>query len=154
MIKVLVVVSAAAALLAGCAQTPPAAPTISAAAGPVPAGVPIWKQGLTPAMASSTLAPIAGKLTATPPNEIPIDKLKLPPGFKVELWAHGLPGGRAMARSASGKIYVGTRGIGRVYEITDDGGHRPRAGRQADPARRDVPQGFPVRDRDRQGAAL
>ena len=29
-----------------------------------------------------------------------------------------------MARGESGKIYIGTRGIGRVYEVTDTGGQR------------------------------
>ena len=35
-------------------------------------------------------------MTETPASEIPIDKLKLPKGFKVEIWATGLPGARAM----------------------------------------------------------
>ena len=75
-------------------------------------------------MASSTLAPLAGKLTVTPASQIPIDKLRMPAGFKVEIWATGLPGGRAMTRGDDGKIYVGTRGIGRVYEVTDGGSAR------------------------------
>ncbi|RTZ39251.1 sorbosone dehydrogenase family protein [Candidimonas sp. SYP-B2681] len=75
-------------------------------------------------MSSSTLAPMAGKLTVTPASEIPIDKLSMPAGFKAEIWATGLPGGRAMARGDDGKVYVGTRGIGRVYEVTDAGGSR------------------------------
>ncbi|MFM8667051.1 MAG: PQQ-dependent sugar dehydrogenase, partial [Betaproteobacteria bacterium] len=58
------------------------------------------------------------------PEQIALDKLKVPAGFTLELWAHGLPGGRAMARADNGKVYVGTRGIGRVYEITDNGGQR------------------------------
>src|SRR5207302_4253943 len=58
------------------------------------------------------------------PAEIPVDSIKLPEGFKTELWAHGLPGARAMARGPRGKIYVGTRQIGRVYEVTDQGGKR------------------------------
>ena len=113
-----------AALAAGCAQTPPPAPVLSAAAAPAPAGAPAWQQGRVGQSASSTLAPIPGKLTATPPAEIPVDKLKLPPGFKAELWAHGMPGVRAMVRTESGKVYAGTRGIGRVYEISDSGGQR------------------------------
>ncbi|AEG94515.1 PQQ-dependent sugar dehydrogenase [Ramlibacter tataouinensis] len=111
-------------LAAGCAQNPPPAPTVSAAAAPVPAGVPAWQQGRSQDMAASRLAPLAGKLTATPPGEIALQNLKLPPGFKVELWAHGMPGVRAMSRTESGKIYAGTRGIGRVYEITDNGSER------------------------------
>jgi len=75
-------------------------------------------------MASSTLAPLAGKMTVTPADQIPINRIKLPPGFKVEIWATGLPGGRAMAMGDNGKIYVGTRGIGRVYEVSDTGSAR------------------------------
>ena len=96
------------------AQTPVAAP----------APPPAWKQGMPATMANSTLAPLAGKLTVTPAAEIPVDKIKLPPGFKAEVWATGLPGGRAMALADDGKIYVGTRGIGRVYEVSDKGSER------------------------------
>ncbi|MDP3708633.1 MAG: PQQ-dependent sugar dehydrogenase [Polaromonas sp.] len=85
---------------------------------------PAWKQGMPADLADSRLAPHAGKLTATPESDIPIDKLKLPPGFKAEIWSTGTPGIRAMARGDSGKIYAGTRPIGRVYEITDNGKER------------------------------
>jgi glucose/arabinose dehydrogenase len=89
-----------------------------------PAPPPAWHQGKPPAMAPSKLAPHAGKMTETGRGDIPIDKLNLPPGFAVEIWATGLTGGRAMARGDDGKIYVGTRGIGRVYEVTDQGDRR------------------------------
>jgi glucose/arabinose dehydrogenase len=86
---------------------------------------PAWHQGKPPAMGESKLAPHPGKMTETPASDIPVKKLKAPQGFKVELWATGLPGGRAMALSDDGKkVYVGTRGIGRVYEVTDEGGKR------------------------------
>ena len=62
------------------------------AAAPPPA----WQQGKPPALAESKLAPLAGKMTETPASEIPIDKLKLPKGFKAEIWASGLVGARAM----------------------------------------------------------
>jgi glucose/arabinose dehydrogenase len=64
-------------------------------------------------------------LAQTAPSDIPLDRLKLPRGFKAELWASGLPGGRTMALSDDGKkVYVGTRSIGRVYEVTDAGDKR------------------------------
>jgi glucose/arabinose dehydrogenase len=86
---------------------------------------PAWHQGKSAKQADSKLAPHAGKMTETPAGEIPISKLKLPRGFKAEVWASGMPGGRAMAASEDGKkIYVGTRVIGRVYEVTDDGAKR------------------------------
>jgi glucose/arabinose dehydrogenase len=86
---------------------------------------PAWHQGKPPAMGESKLAPHPGKMTETPASEIPVSKLKVPAGFKVELWASGLPGGRAMALSEDGKkVYVGTRVIGRVYEVSDEGAKR------------------------------
>lgn len=89
-----------------------------------PAPPPAWQQGKPPAMADSKLAPLAGKMTETPASEIPINNLKLPKGFKVEIWATGIPGGRAIAAGDKGKYYVGTRAIGRVYEVTDHGDKR------------------------------
>ena len=119
---------ASAFALAACQSPPPApaatAPAPAAAAAPAAPPPPAWQQGRTSEYANSTLAPVPGKLTATPAAEIPLTNFKLPPGFKAEIWATGLVGGRAMTRGDSGKVYVGTRGIGRVYEVTDSGGQR------------------------------
>jgi hypothetical protein len=79
----------------------PAAPAASATPAPPP---PAWQQGRTADQASSKLAPLPGRNTVTPASEIPIDKFKLPPGFKAEIWATGMPGARAMARGEGGKI--------------------------------------------------
>ena len=107
------------ALLSACQTPPPTAASAAPAAAP-----PAWQQGRLPGQAGSTLAPVAGKLTATPASDIPVASFKLPPGFKAEIWATGMPGARAMARAENGKIYLGTRGIGRVYELTDNGSTR------------------------------
>ena len=115
--------AAVALALAGCAQVA-TQPQVSPVAQPLPANVPAWQQGRDPAQAASPLAPHAGRMTAVPASEIPVNTLRLPPGFKIELWAAGMPGIRAMERTRSGKIYAGTRGIGRVYEITDNGRER------------------------------
>jgi glucose/arabinose dehydrogenase len=96
----------------------------SVAPAPAAPPPPAWKQGITPDQADSKLAPLAAKMTVTPADEIPIKNLKLPPGFKIEIWASGMPGARAMARGDNGKIYIGTRFIGRVYELTDNGKDR------------------------------
>jgi glucose/arabinose dehydrogenase len=85
---------------------------------------PGWAQGRPPELENSPLAPHPGKLTVTPADQIPIDKLLLPPGFKIELWAHGMPGARMMARGDKGTIFVGTRQIGRVYAVIDKGDTR------------------------------
>lgn len=117
-----------AALLAGCANQPAtpqasAAQPAAAAATPAPQA-PAWQQGRPASMADSRLAPLAGKNTVTQAAEIPLNKLKLPPGFKIEVWSTGTPGIRAITRGDSGKVYGGTRGLGRVYEITDKGTER------------------------------
>ena len=114
----------AALLLAACQSMSPQATAPAAPAAAAPAPPPAWQQGRTADQASSKLAPHAGRMTATPASEIPVSNFKLPPGFKAEVWATGIPGGRAMARGEGGKIYVGTRAIGRVYEITDNGTQR------------------------------
>ncbi len=111
----------AAAVAAACA----ASFVTAAQSQDKPKPPPAWHQGKPPAHAESKLAPHPGKMTETPASEIPISKLKLPAGFKAEIWASGLPGGRAMALSEDGtKVYIGTRGIGRVYEVTDEGSKR------------------------------
>ena len=42
-------------------------------------------QGRPPEMANSPLAPHAPRLTVTPPDRIPLDRLRVPEGFRVEL---------------------------------------------------------------------
>jgi len=107
------IVSSALAAVASIAQ--------AQAPAAAPAPPPAWKQGLPASMADSKLAPLAGKMTVTEASEIPLDKIKLPAGFRAEIFATGMPGARAMARGDDGKIYIGTRAIGRVYELSADG---------------------------------
>ena len=106
--------------LAACAQVAKHEEKVevSAAANPnVPEGTPMWKQGMQNLGEKVALAPHAGKLVQTPPGEIALGQLKVPPGFKIEIWASGIPGARMMTRAPNGNVYVGTRGIGRVYEV-------------------------------------
>ena len=116
---------AAAALAApGLAWAQAPAPTTPAPAAAAPAAPPAWQQGRPPEMATSNLAPHSPRLTATAPDAIPTASLRVPEGFKVELWASGLPGARAMALGPNGTVFVGTRVIGRVYAVRDQGGQR------------------------------
>jgi glucose/arabinose dehydrogenase len=85
---------------------------------------PAWKQGQPASMADSKLAPHATPMTVTPVDKIQLGKLKVPAGFKVEIWAHGIPGARMMVRGDKGTLFIGTRVIGKVYAVTDKGGTR------------------------------
>ena len=62
--------------------------------------------------------------TVTPVDKLPLDKIKLPAGFKAEVWSSGHPGGRTMVMGDKGTMFMGTRVIGRVYA-------HHRQGRQA-----------------------
>lgn len=70
------------------------------------------------------LKPHPSPLTVTPLEKITVDKLKVPAGFKVEIWAHGMPGARMMTRGDKGTIFIGTRVHGKVYAVTDKDGKR------------------------------
>jgi glucose/arabinose dehydrogenase len=86
--------------------------------------VPGWAQGRPAELENSPLAPHAGKMTVTPADQVPVGHIRLPPGFKAEVWASGMPGARMMAQGDKGTMFFGSRGIGRVYAVTDNGGTR------------------------------
>ena len=62
--------------------------------------------------------------TVTPVDKLPLDKIKLPDGFKAEVWSSGHPGARTMVIGPKGTMFMGTRGLGRVYAIVDKGDRR------------------------------
>jgi glucose/arabinose dehydrogenase len=100
-----------------------ALPPLAALAQQAPA-VPGGQQGRPDSMAASPLAPHSPKMTVTAPDRLPIAALKVPDGFKVEVWAHRAPGARMMAEGPNGTVFVGTRTIGRVYAVSEEGGQR------------------------------
>ncbi|BBJ00565.1 sorbosone dehydrogenase [Ferrigenium kumadai] len=53
-------------------------------------------------------------------RELPLDRIKLPPGFKISLYADNVPGARSMVLGPDGSLYVGTRGD-KVYAVRNDG---------------------------------
>ncbi|HEY7128728.1 MAG TPA: sorbosone dehydrogenase family protein [Nitrospira sp.] len=53
---------------------------------------------------------------------LPIDNLKLPPGFSVTLFASGVTNARGMALGQKGTVFVGSRKEGRVYALVDENG--------------------------------
>ena len=85
---------------------------------------PSWAQGRRGELESSTLAPHPPGLTSLPANEIPVDKIKVPPGFEVTVYASGAPNARSMTFGKNGTLFVGTRFPGAVYAVVDKGGKR------------------------------
>ena len=53
---------------------------------------------------------------------IPLELVKLPPGFKIDIYATGIPNARSMALSPRGILFVGTRKAGNVYAVLDPNG--------------------------------
>ena len=62
------------------------------------------------------LAAATALSTAAAERHLPIESIRLPPGFRIALYADGVPNARAMAVSPSGTLFVGTSG-GEVYAI-------------------------------------
>ena len=55
---------------------------------------------------------------AAPP--VQLEKIKLPAGFRISIFAEGLRNARSLAQSPSGTIFVGTDRAGSVYALRDD----------------------------------
>ncbi|HMV00806.1 MAG TPA: PQQ-dependent sugar dehydrogenase [Rhodocyclaceae bacterium] len=61
--------------------------------------------------------------TATAVADLPVESLRLPPGFALETVAR-VPNARAMTRGAGRIVYVGSRDAGRVYAVEFDSAWR------------------------------
>lgn len=46
--------------------------------------------------------------------------IRLPPGFKMKLFAAGIADARSMTRGKNGTLFVGTRQAGKVYAVVDE----------------------------------
>lgn len=53
---------------------------------------------------------------------LPLEKLMLPEGFKISLFAKGIDGARSMAMGDNGTLYVGTRTENTLYAVEDSDG--------------------------------
>lgn len=53
---------------------------------------------------------------------LPLDRLKLPEGFQIEIYAEGIDGARSMAMGDNGTLFVGTRNENKVYALRDEDG--------------------------------
>src|SRR6202167_6418894 len=76
--------------------------------------------------AQKGLAPPSGPPTGASEAELAtmMKKIKLPPGFKIEVYAPGVLAARQMAWGDKGTLFVGSFGLGNVYAITDKDGKK------------------------------
>jgi glucose/arabinose dehydrogenase len=103
--------------------TPPAAAPAAAPAAPaLPPGSPLI--GRPDNEAAAKLAPVSAPPIATAADKLPVAKLKVPPGFNIEVYAAGLANARSLAQGDKGTVFVGSRLVDKVYAIVDKDGKR------------------------------
>ena len=96
----------------------------SAAAQAPPGFSPLDKSNPAASKQDAGLKPHPTPPIATAVDKLPLDKIKLPAGFKAEVWSSGHPAARTMVMGDKGTMFMGTRVIGRVYAITNKDGKR------------------------------
>src|SRR5262249_26107459 len=66
---------------------------------------------------------IMGLLCVVPPaysaSALPLEKIKLSPGFSISIYARDVPDARSMTLSPNGTLFVGTRQTGKIYAVLD-----------------------------------
>jgi glucose/arabinose dehydrogenase len=72
----------------------------------------------------TTLHQFENNLFGRPSGELPVDKLKVPPGFKVEVWAEGVVEARSLALGDKGTVFVSNRLQSNIYAVTEKNGKR------------------------------
>jgi len=79
-------------------------------------------------------------------GDLDLSRIKLPPGFRIEVFASGVENARSLALSPNGTLFVGSRSAGNVYAVIDrDSDHQ--ADRVVRIARGlDMPNGVALRD--------
>ncbi len=111
------------ALAQGVPAAPPAAgapkPPIGAQSSAVPG-----RPDIPNAEAASKLRNVAPPPIPPSADKLPIAQLKLPPGFKVEIYASGIANARSLRLGDKGTVFVGNRILDKVYAIVERGGKR------------------------------
>jgi glucose/arabinose dehydrogenase len=116
---------ALAGLLAGgpvAAQAPATPPAPSTAEAPPPAGSPL--SGRPETEAARRLAPVAHPPIPTAADKLPVAKIRVPQGFRVEVFASGIPNARSLRVGDRGTVFVGSRTMGKVHAVVTRDGRR------------------------------
>jgi glucose/arabinose dehydrogenase len=108
--------------------TPPGAPA-PAATKPIPPmqAVPTTVPGrpdVPNAEVEKQLRNVAPSPFGLPVDQLPTGQLRVPKGFKVELYASGIPNARSLRVGDKGTVFVSNRLLDKVYAIVDRNGKR------------------------------
>ena len=86
---------------------------------------PFWAKGRPKSGTGAAMAPVPAFPIPTAADALPIAKIKLPPGFKAEVWASGILDARGMRQGDKGTVFVSSLfAAGKIYAVTDKGGKR------------------------------
>jgi glucose/arabinose dehydrogenase len=103
-------------------SAPPPAAAPAPAAPALPPGSPLIGRPSTDG--AMKLAPIPPPPIAAAADKLPIDHLTAPKGFKIEVYASGIPDARSLRLGDKGTVFVGNRLQDKVYAIVDKDGKR------------------------------
>jgi hypothetical protein len=98
-------------------------PANSPAAAPLPPGSPMNGRPAG-SEAAAKLAPVAPPPIAAAVDKLPTAKLKVPPGFNIEVYAAGIANARSLAEGDKGTVFVGSRLVDKVYAVINKDGKR------------------------------
>jgi len=79
-------------------------------------------------------------------DAIRVDQIKLPPGFKISVYASGVANAREMALGSKGTLFVGSRTAGNVYAVIPPADETSRAQVLKIAAGLNMPSGVAFRD--------
>ncbi len=86
----------------------------------------VWR--VAAALAVAALAGLTGlpgaAADATPADRLPLARITLPPGFKAEVFAAGVPDARSLREGDAGTVFVSSRSAGKVHAIVEKDGRR------------------------------
>jgi glucose/arabinose dehydrogenase len=72
--------------------------------------------------AAMRLAPLAGPSQPTAADKLPVNALKLPRGFKIEVYAGGVANARSLRVGDKGTVFAGTSLLDKVYAVVSKDG--------------------------------
>ena len=80
---------------------------------------------VTSAVALSLAAGCGGRNAPVDSASLPLDQIRLPPGFAISVYADQVPDARQLALGRDGTVFAGSMEAGGVYAVVDlDGDHR------------------------------